>query len=82
MTTIELKLPDELARKVKAEGLLKPQAVAQLFRRELKRRKTKSLFSIMDELHAAKIPRMTMDEVQAEVNAVRAERRGKRAAGS
>jgi len=47
----------------------------------VRRKAVDELFEKMDELADANFPPMTMEEIQAEVNAVRAERRN-RAAGS
>ena len=78
MTTIEIELPDATAQAARAAGLLTPQALARLLDAALKRQKAAdSLLSIADRVAAAGIPPMSMDEINAEVKAVRAERRAR-----
>jgi hypothetical protein len=81
MTTIEIELPDATAQAARDAGLLTSQALERLLNDALRRKAVGELFDKMDELADANFPAMTMEEIQAEVNAVRAERR-KRAAGS
>ncbi len=82
MTTVQLtlNLPDSLANAAGDAGLLTPQAIEALLREAVRRKAVDEMFGKMDELADANFPPMTMEEIQAEVNAVRAERR-KRAAG-
>ncbi len=79
MTTLELKLqlPDELAARARSAGLLTEQAIRQLLEEALRRQSGRELRAIMDQLHAANIPPMTDEEIHAEVNAVRAERKAR-----
>lgn len=81
MTTLELKLtlPVQLAKQAKAAGLLKPEAIEKLLREQLRRQAGEELRVMMDKLADANIPPMSMDEIQAEVNAVRKARRTRRA---
>lgn len=83
MTTVELtlNLPDSLANVAGDAGLLTPEAIERLLREAVRRKAVDELFEKMDELADANFPPMTMEEIQAEVNAVRAERRN-RAAGA
>jgi len=81
MTTIQIDLPDATAQAARDAGLLTSQALEQLLNDALRRKAVDELFEKMDELVDANFPPMTMEEIQAEVNAVRAERR-RRAAGS
>jgi len=81
MTTIKIELPDATAQAARDAGLLTSQALERLLNDALRRKAVDELFDKMDELADANFPPMTMEEIQAEVNAVRAERR-KRAAGS
>jgi hypothetical protein len=46
-----------------------------MLRETLRRRAVDKLFSAANKLAAAHFPPMTMDEIQQEVNAVRAQRR-------
>ena len=79
MTTLELKLtlPVQLAKKAKAAGLLKPEAIEKLLREQLRRQAGEELQAMMDKLADTNIPPMSMDEIQAEVNAVRKARRAR-----
>ncbi len=83
MTTLELtlNLPDSLASAANDAGLLSSDAIEHLLREAVRRKAVDELFGKMDELAEANFPPMTMDEIQAEVDAVRTERR-KRAAGA
>ena len=81
MTTIKIELPDATAQAARDAGLLTSQALERLLNDALRRKAVDELFDKMDELADANFPPMTMEEIQEEVDAVRAERR-KRAAGS
>lgn len=81
MTTIKIELPEATAQAARDAGLLTSQALERLLNDALRCRAADELFGKMDELVDANFPPMTMEEIQAEVDAVRAERR-KRAAGS
>jgi Arc/MetJ family transcription regulator len=74
MTTITIDLPDELAQEAKSHGLLEAAAVEAMIRETLRRRAARELLEAAGELAAAKFPRMTMAEIQEEVNAVRSAR--------
>ena len=80
MTTLELtlNLPDELASKAQAAGLLNSEAIEKLLREQLRKQAGEELRAMMDKLDADGTPPMTEDEVQAEIEAYRAERRAKR----
>jgi len=77
MTELTVKLPDELAEKIQAAGLLDEAALEQVFREALRKRAIGELFTALDEIQALKLPPMTEDEVQAEIDAMRAERRAR-----
>ena len=81
MATIQIELPDATAQAARDAGLLTPPALERLLNDALRRKGVNELFEKMDELADANFPPMTMEEIQAEVNAVRAEKRT-RAAGS
>lgn len=81
MTTIQIELPDATAQAALAAGLLTPQALDRLLTDALKRQEAAdSLLSIADRVAAASIEPMSMEEINAEVKAARAERR-QRASG-
>lgn len=76
MTTIQIELPEATAQAARAAGLLTPQALARLLDEALKRRQAAdALLSIAERVAAAGIPPMSMEEIDAEVKATRAERR-------
>lgn len=75
MTTITINFPEDFAREVDEAGLLSPEALEDLVRAEIRRHHVREFLRFADELAARKLPRMTMDEIQAEVNAVRQARR-------
>lgn len=75
MTTLQIELPDDTARAAQAAGLLTPQALDRLLNEALRKREAaNALLSIADRVGAAGIPEMSMQEVDAEVKAARAER--------
>jgi len=81
MTTIQIELPDAMAQAALDAGLLTPQALERLLNDALRRKQAAdSLLSIADRVAAAGIEPMSMDEINAEVKAARAERR-RRASG-
>lgn len=75
MTELTVKLPDELARQILAAGLLDEVALEKVFREALRKQAVGELFAALDEIEAAKLPPMTEAQIQAEINAARAERR-------
>ncbi len=72
-----VKLPDELAQKIRAAGLLDEVALEQVFREALRKQAAGELFAALDEIQALKLPPMTEEEIQAEIDAARAERRAR-----
>jgi hypothetical protein len=76
VTTIQIELREATAKAAQEAGLLTPQALERLLTDALKHRQAAdSLLSIADRVAAAGIEPMSMDEIDAEVKAVRAERR-------
>ena len=73
MTTVELKLslPDQLAAEVQAAGLLTSETVEALLKVALRAQRAKTFFDAADTFAAAKLPPMSMQEIQAEIDAVR-----------
>ncbi len=78
MTTLEITLPDELARMAQAAGLLNSESIEKLLREQLRKQAGQELRAMMDKLSADGTPPMTEEEVQAEIDAYRAERRAQR----
>ncbi len=82
MTKIQIELPDATAKAARDAGLLTSDALERLLNDALKRKQAAdSLLSIADRVAAAGIPPMSMDEINAEVKAARAERK-QRAGGN
>lgn len=82
MTTLEVKLnlPDSLAREAQQAGLLTPKAIERLLRDAMRRRAAQSLLAGAARAKRSSDKPLSMEEIQAEVNAVRRARKaGKRA---
>ena len=71
-------LPDEFARKAEAAGILNEQGIERALRDALKREAGRKLLEIRKTIQAAGVPPMSEEEIQAEVDAVRTERRARR----
>jgi hypothetical protein len=78
MTEVTVTLPDDLAQQARKAGLLRPEALAALLRDAMRERRIERLFSTMDKLAQLKPP-LTEDEIAAEIEAARAERRARKA---
>lgn len=75
MTTIQIELPEATAQAARDAGLLTPQALDRLLTDAIKRQQAAdSLLSIAERVAAAGIAPMSMDEINAEIKAARAER--------
>jgi hypothetical protein len=78
--TIQLDLPDALVKEAKANGLLESAPIGDLLTTELRRRRAAAeLSNVLEGIRAQPGEPMTMEEIQAEVDAVRAERRAREA---
>ena len=75
MATLTIDLPDKLAEEAGEAGLLASGALESMLRENLRRRAIDGLFEAADMLAASDFRAMTMAEIQAEVNAVRSQRR-------
>jgi hypothetical protein len=81
MTTVEIILPDQLANEAAQAGLLAPEAIELLLREKLRRKALSDLFEVTDRVHSAEDPTpMSLEEIQEEVKAARAERRAQQSA--
>ena len=80
MASLELRLvlSESIAREAEANGLLNSAAIEALLRAELRRRRVDQLFEAADRLAAVNRP-LTEAEVDAEIQAVRNERRSSHA---
>ena len=77
MTTVEIELPEATAQAAEATGLLTSQALDRLLSNALRKREAvQSLRSIAGDVAAAGIAPMSMEEIDAEVKAVRAAEMG------
>jgi len=66
MTSITVRLPDELARQAQSAGLLHDEAIAALLREAMQKREVDTLFDTMSKL--AKLePTLTEEEIDAEI---------------
>ena len=74
--TMELviKLPDDLVQRAREAGLLSDSAIQELLEDAMRRRAGRLLLDIARRVQAAGIEPMSMEEIDAEVKAVRAER--------
>ena len=79
MTTIEINLPDALAKEAANAGLLVPERIALILREQLRVERVERLKTIRHSLAAAPLPPMTPREISDEIDAYRLEQR--RAAG-
>ena len=75
-TTIQIELSDATAHAARAAGLLTPESLDRLLTDALRRQQAAgSLLAMADQVAAAGIEPMSMDEINAEIQAARAERR-------
>ena len=79
MTTLEVKLdlPDRLAREAQAAGLLTPKALREMIKDAMQRRAAQAVLAGAARGSAAGTKPLSMKDIQAQVNAVRRERRAK-----
>lgn len=75
MTRIQIDLPDATAQAAQAAGLLTPQALERLFAEALRTRSLEQFDSALVKLASDPLPPMSEDEIQAEINAYRVEKR-------
>lgn len=78
MTTVEITLPDGLAKDAKQAGLLTSEAIERMIKSELRRRAGEQLLESAGKLASTGLPPLTEEEIQAEIDAARAERRARR----
>ena len=77
--TIEVDLPDALVQEARARGLFESARLRELLSEELRRdRARRDLGQMLNDLHSLPGKPMSPEEVQAEIDAVRAERRARR----
>ena len=71
MTTVQIELPEKLARKTREAGLLAPKSMERVLREALRREAFEDLLSVAERVEAAGISSMSMDEINAEIQAYR-----------
>jgi len=80
MTMIEITLPDEVAQRARSAGLLSDGAIQELLEDAMRRQAGHALLEIARDIQKAGIPPMSMEEINPEIKADRAERRASKAA--
>jgi hypothetical protein len=80
MTTIQITISDALAKEAAAEGLLEPGAFEAILRERLAAIRVGKMQAARQKMVSAAVPPMAAKEIEAEIQAYRAERR--RAAGA
>ncbi len=77
--TVTVELPEEVARQAEDAGVLQPERLARLIQNELQRRDDLArLNEIRDAMREVSEP-MSAEEIEAEIQAYRAEKRAGRA---
>jgi len=74
---LQLDLPDQLARDAQAAGLLTPKALRALLKDAMQRRAAQELLAGAKRASDAGSKPLSMRQIQAEVKAVRREKRDK-----
>jgi hypothetical protein len=78
--TIQLDLPDGLVRQAREMGLLESKRLADLLADEVRRPIAgQELKTVLDKIRSAPGESQTMDEINSEIKASRAERRAREA---
>lgn len=75
MTTVQITLPDALAQEAANAGLLASDKIATLLRQRLRTERIERMQAARATLAAEPLAPMTPDEIQAEIDAYRAEQR-------
>jgi hypothetical protein len=75
MITVQITLSEALASEAAHAGLLEPEQIERILREQLRTARLARLSGMKARLAADPLPPMTTAEVQAEIDAYRAERR-------
>jgi hypothetical protein len=76
MTTVQIDLPDQLAREAQRAGLLSSESLEKWLRAQIEAHRFDQLFSAMDRMSAVDEPAiMSPETVAEEIAAMRSERR-------
>ena len=80
MATVQITLPDQLAKEAQRAGLLSPASLERWLRDQLKTQRVDELFAAMERMTAVDEPAvMSPEEVGLEIAAMRAKRRANNA---
>jgi hypothetical protein len=79
MAVVRITLPDDLARELADSGLLEPRSIESILREQLRAARVRDLVAFRAAHLDDPVEPMTNDEINAEIEAYRAEQR--RAAG-
>lgn len=71
MTTVEITLPDALAREAAQAGLLTPEALARMLREQLRMERLDRLRAIRAQLAHNPLPAVPQEELRSEIAAYR-----------
>jgi hypothetical protein len=74
MTTVQITIPDVLAKEAAAEGLLEPGSIEAILRERLAAARVAKMQATRQKLSATGTPPMTAEEIEAEIQAYRTER--------
>jgi hypothetical protein len=80
MTTVQITLPDALAREAASAGLLAPSMLERILRERLRTDRIERMKAARTTLAAKPLEPMTPEEISVEIDTYRSEQR--RAAGS
>jgi hypothetical protein len=80
MTTLTIELPEALAKEAEQAGLLTQQALELMLRERLRKQRIGELRDAVEQMASDGGKPLTMEEIEAEIQAYREERR--RAAGA
>ena len=75
MATVQIMIPDALAKEAAAEGLLEPGAIEAILRERLAAARVAKMQAMRFKLSPSGTPPLTTEEIEAEIKAYRAERR-------
>jgi uncharacterized protein (DUF2236 family) len=78
MITMQISLPDDVAKKSNQLGLLESHVLAEILSKEIRQRAFSEILALADKLAATGDVPMSEEEIQAEIRAARAEKRANR----
>lgn len=76
MTTVQISLPEKLAREAQQAGLLSSERIEQWVREQLRQQKVETLFSAMERMdQVSEVEVMSAEDMAEEVREIRRMRR-------